>query len=156
MSDASCHPRPAGRPEDAGQLRRRRIPRGERAQGLVEFALVLPLFLILILATIDFGMGLRQYIVMTNSAREGARVGAVGETEAKITETVVDRSAGVLTTSDVTVTGALGASGTDVKVEVAKSYNFITPLGNLIALVTPGCSPSPCLPMTISATMRLE
>ena len=49
----------------------------ERGQGMVEFVLVLPIFLLLVFAIIDFGMGFHAWLTVTNSAREGARIGAV-------------------------------------------------------------------------------
>jgi Flp pilus assembly protein TadG len=49
----------------------------EGGQSLVEFSLVmLPLFIIL-LAIIQFGFIFNSYVTMTNSAREGARLGTV-------------------------------------------------------------------------------
>jgi Flp pilus assembly protein TadG len=41
---------------------------------LIEFALVLPLLLLLLLGIIDFGLLFQRYQVVTNAAREGARV----------------------------------------------------------------------------------
>jgi hypothetical protein len=132
-----------------------RLARGERAQGLVEFALVLPLFLVLILATVDFGWALRAYITATNSAREGARVGAVGENEAGVVGKVVSTSSGLLSSANVTVTGEQGAPGTSVRVDVDYDYDYITPLGSLVSMLTGGTLPSP-LPINTSATMRIE
>jgi Flp pilus assembly protein TadG len=45
----------------------------ERGQSLVEFAVILPLLLLIVLATVDLGMGFKTYIALTNAAREGAR-----------------------------------------------------------------------------------
>ncbi|MGC9523155.1 MAG: TadE/TadG family type IV pilus assembly protein [Anaerolineae bacterium] len=50
--------------------------RKQRGQSLVEMALVLPLLLLLVAAVADFGRAFNSYIVITNAAREGARVGA--------------------------------------------------------------------------------
>src|SRR3972149_4234930 len=55
-----------------------RLFRAARGQSLVEFALVIPILLILVFGIIDFGMGLRSYISLTNATREGARFAAVG------------------------------------------------------------------------------
>lgn len=41
---------------------------------MVEFALVLPLLLLVVLGIIDFGFMFQRYEVVTNAAREGARV----------------------------------------------------------------------------------
>ena len=51
--------------------------RRERGQSLVETAVVLPILLLLLAATVDFGRAFDAYIVLTNAAREGARFGAV-------------------------------------------------------------------------------
>jgi Flp pilus assembly protein TadG len=56
-------------------------PRGQRTgapaacpgQGLVEFALVVPLFLLLVFAIIDFGILFEHRITLDNAARNGAR-----------------------------------------------------------------------------------
>ncbi len=133
----------------------RRSRRRERGQSLVEFALVLPIFLIITLAAIDFGWALRAYVISTNAAREGARVGVVGSSSDAIKTAVVDRSAGLLTTSNVSVTNAKGASGTNVTVGVTYSYNYITPLGSLVSTFTGGSLPSP-LAIQATAVMRLE
>jgi Flp pilus assembly protein TadG len=49
----------------------------QAGQSLVEFALVLPLLLILLLGIIEFGLLLYDQAVITNAAREGARAGIV-------------------------------------------------------------------------------
>src|ERR671932_212438 len=49
----------------------------ERGAALVELALVLPVLLILLLGTIDFGKALNYWIDETHLANEGARWAAV-------------------------------------------------------------------------------
>jgi Flp pilus assembly protein TadG len=48
----------------------------QRGQGLVEFALFVPLFLVLLLAMLDFGFALYTNLTLEYASREGARVGA--------------------------------------------------------------------------------
>jgi Flp pilus assembly protein TadG len=122
---------------------------------MVEIALVLPFFLVVVMATIDFGWGLHSYIVMTNAAREGARAGVVGASEADIKARVVEKSSGLLETSDVTVTNPQGAPGTDLTVRVDYDHSFISPLGPLLNTLSGGTVPDP-LPMSSSTTMRME
>ncbi len=45
----------------------------ERGAALVEFALSLPLLLVVIAGIVDFGFVFQRYEVITNAAREGAR-----------------------------------------------------------------------------------
>ena len=53
--------------------RRRGLAREDGAE-LVEFALVFPLLLLVVLGIVDFGFLFQRYEVITNAAREGARV----------------------------------------------------------------------------------
>ena len=53
---------------------RRKQPSSERGAELVEFALVLPLLLLLVLGIVDFGFLFQRFEVVTNAAREGARL----------------------------------------------------------------------------------
>ena len=58
--------------------RRNRRTRG-RGQGLVEFALVFPIFLLVLVALFDLGRAVFAYNTLTNAAREGARLAIVNQ-----------------------------------------------------------------------------
>jgi Flp pilus assembly protein TadG len=88
---------------------RRRSDRG-RGQSLVEFALVVPLFLLLVAGMIDFGLGLNASITVTNAAREGARLGVV----TKLTTLESDFTTAVTTRVQSMLTGL--ASGATITV----------------------------------------
>ena len=88
--------------------------------------LVLPLFLVIVMATVDAGWALRSYIVLTNAAREGARDGVVGGSEEEIKTIVANKSSGLLEESDVTVTNARTAPGTDLSVKVEYEHHYIS------------------------------
>lgn len=51
--------------------------RGERGNALIEMTLTLPLLLLIIMGVFDFGLAFQRYEVVTNAAREGARVGVL-------------------------------------------------------------------------------
>ena len=50
-----------------------RYATSETSQGLVEFALIAPIILLLILFIVDFGRGIYYYVTIDNAANEGAR-----------------------------------------------------------------------------------
>ncbi len=52
----------------------RRFLRAESGAELIEFSLTLPLLLLLVLGMIEFGFLFREYEIVTNAAREGARI----------------------------------------------------------------------------------
>lgn len=102
---------------------------------MVEFALLLPLFLIVIFIIVDFGVGISRWVVLTNSTREGARLGAVGASTADITDKVVSTSNDLLDPTDVSVyyldrdgNGVFGDRGNSVVVKSDYKYGLITPL----------------------------
>jgi Flp pilus assembly protein TadG len=66
------------------QLVGRHRPHG-RGQSLVEFALVLPLFLVLVMGIVDLGLSVFAYNSITNAAREGARLAIVNQDTTKVT-----------------------------------------------------------------------
>jgi Flp pilus assembly protein TadG len=51
--------------------------RGQRGNALVEFALVLPLLLLILFGTIEFSIALYDKAIITNASREAARAGVV-------------------------------------------------------------------------------
>jgi Flp pilus assembly protein TadG len=55
----------------------RRRPRGSRGQALVEFALVAPVFFLMLFSLIDFGRYVYYVQILNNAAREGSRYAIV-------------------------------------------------------------------------------
>jgi Flp pilus assembly protein TadG len=51
--------------------------KNERGQTMVEFALVLPILVVLVLAIAQFGVAFNHYLALTDAARAAARQGAV-------------------------------------------------------------------------------
>jgi len=103
---------------------------------MVEFALVLPLMLIVLFIIVDFGVGLTRWITVTNAARQGARCGAVGADTPVITQRVVDSSNGIVDPANVAVSYSAQppAIGDSVVVNVEYDYNLITPVGRFLTL----------------------
>jgi Flp pilus assembly protein TadG len=96
--------RRTGRPDEA-----------RRGAALVEMALVLPIFCTVILGIVEFGRAMMVAQLLTNGAREGARVAIMpGSTKADVENAVLDfveSSVGVSrekVTVTVTVTAAAG------------------------------------------------
>ena len=101
----------------------------DRGAAVVEFALLLPLLLLLLFGIIDFGRALNAQITITQAAREGARLDALGQPN------VVSRTqAAAVGLSGVTVTVVTscppGAGpGVNADVEVTYPFTFVTPIG---------------------------
>jgi Flp pilus assembly protein TadG len=107
--------------------------RSERGAELVEFALVLPLLLVVITGIADFAFLLRSYEVTTNAAREGARVavlpgyGAAAAT-ARVAEYINAGGGGttfVTTVTPVPVDMGAGNVGSGVQVTVQYTHDFL-------------------------------
>lgn len=108
-----------------------RLRRAEEGQALVEFALVVPFLLVFIIGIVEFGRAWNLHQVLTDAAREGARVAVVddGTIALATVENAVKRgiaSAGANPVhADIDVTGLNGVTGTPATVEVAFPYQFI-------------------------------
>jgi Flp pilus assembly protein TadG len=139
-----------------------RRARGIRGAELVEFALVLPLLLVVFAAIIDFGFLFQRYLVVTNAAREAARMAALpGYT----TSDVQDRArqyvlTGLGLASDPpgyqanVQAGTAGAPAYAVRtVTVQLTYNYLV-LGPIMSLV--GGGPFGEITLTARSTMRVE
>ncbi|HET9199797.1 MAG TPA: TadE family protein [Dehalococcoidia bacterium] len=134
-------------------MRRKRHPGKDKESGqaIVEFAIVLPLLLILLFGVIDFGRALQTYITINNASREGARLGAINP-EADIEGKVRD-AAGAFDNDSLTVAVDFPdgeASGESVVVDVDYEYSFITPLGSFVE------SLAGTLTLGTSSDMRIE
>jgi Flp pilus assembly protein TadG len=141
--------------------------RKDRGQSLVEFALALPIFLILVMGIIDFSWGLKSWISITNAAREGARYGAEhcssGDyTNSDIEQRAIDTASGLaesnLTASVDTSSGvscdATPNSGESLVVNVTYDYELITPLAGMLSIFGGGIPSS--VTLNTSADMRIE
>ena len=56
-----------------------RTKQARNGQGLVEFALILPVLVLIFMGIVDFGRAIYAYNAVSNAAREGARTGIVDQ-----------------------------------------------------------------------------
>lgn len=107
----------------------------ERGAAAVEFALVFPIFLVLVLGCVEFGFQLFQLGSAAGAAREGARAAAiseddaVGDAEAKVDHYLTGLlPGGVVPTVNVGPLSADGRcqTGQAVVVEVTYTYSSLT------------------------------
>jgi Flp pilus assembly protein TadG len=148
--------------------RLRKLHRAENGTQTVEFALLLPVLLLLIFGMIDFGRGYFSWLIITNGAREGARAASVGKPlttiSTRVQAAVTGLPVGSVTTGTCpTTAGALcisavnvqGGSGTSVTVHVTYNFSFLV-VPRLVSLVGASTLPGGAFPLRAHATMRLE
>ena len=127
----------------------RRTKGQPRGQTLVEFALVLPIFILLLVGILDFGRAIYAYNTISNASREAVRVGIVDQNANTVEAKAIGRAASLgLTPADVDVTFrqpngsatvciAPIAIACDVEVVVRYRYVAATPIiGNLVGVLT--------------------
>jgi hypothetical protein len=71
------------------------VKQHSRGQALAEFALVLPLLVLLLMAIFDFGRLIYAYNTVSNAARAGARVAVIDQTKANIDDRVMQTLLGL-------------------------------------------------------------
>jgi len=114
--------------------------RGEHGQALVEFALVVPIFLLLLLGIVEFARAWNVYEVLTDAAREGARRAVVDNpsvTEPDIVAVVQaagGRASITIEADDITITGFRGGRGnpTTIRIEYEHELKWVGPLLGLL------------------------
>ena len=107
--------------------------RSELGAELIEFILVFPILMLLLAGILDFGMLLRNYEVVTNAAREGARVAILDGYQAADVEARIDQylqAAGMdgthsVAVATIPVTTAAGTM-TARSVTLNYTYQFVT------------------------------
>jgi Flp pilus assembly protein TadG len=124
----------------------------DEGQAVVEFAVILPVLLLVLFAILQFGVLFNNYIQVTAAAREGARKAATSRTlgvaGAESAATAAKSAAPGLTTSNLGITypnSPTFVQGSDVKVQVTYPYSI-----SIIGLVVSSGN------LTASTTMRVE
>ena len=123
------------------------ISRSQKGQSLVEFVLLLPVFIILLFGIIEFGRLWETMNVLTSAAREGARVAAVTNPNVGAATGAAQNilSAANIQGATVTVSGPNAAN----EVVVTVNFNYTPITGSII----PGIGP---FALTRSTTMYWE
>lgn len=130
---------------------------------LIEYALVLPMLLLVVLGIAEFGFMFQRYEVITNAAREGARIAVLpGYSTADVQNRVVayvreGRVPVALTNPsvlvadvDIPVPGRLPISARRVTVTYTHNYMFLPGIGALFGTTYA------TVPLTAIAEMRME
>jgi Flp pilus assembly protein TadG len=136
-----------------------------RGQALVEFALLLPFVLLLLIGIVEFGRAWQAKQTLTDAAREGARLAAVGnptytlDTVRVKVKTMMNKAG--FDSSQVTITypdgcrfptcSPITSTNWMTSVTLAMPYRFVA-LHRLITLVTNGGN----LTFRSTARMRIE
>ena len=142
-----------------------RLNSRERGSAMVETAIVLPILLVLMVGIFEVGRAYETWQVLTNAAREGARMavmpsGSVPTTTALIRQYMAD---GQLTKSASAVvvvnrTASINVNGNAVSasaVTVDYPFEFIM-LQPVVRLVAPGATVGGPLTMRATSIMRNE
>lgn len=106
---------------------KRKLLKFEKGQELVEYALILPILLLILMSILDLGRAVYYYSAIHNSAREGARYGIVFPNDLTGIEDVVRQKSVGLDPAGLTVTLSLPDEDT-IQVVVTFRFIAITPI----------------------------
>jgi TadE-like protein len=82
---------------ERSDMRIGRLCRQRRGAALVEFAIVVPLLMLLLMGIMEFGMILHDYLSISQGAREGVREAAIGSPRAKVRQRTMRASLPAIT-----------------------------------------------------------
>jgi Flp pilus assembly protein TadG len=140
--------------------------RSERGQSLIETALTLPLLLLVSVGIFEFGRAYQTWQIVTNAAREGARMSVLpgsttGDVQDRVRRYLSDGAlpryadAGVVVTPNAQITLASGGAVSASLVTVNYPFQFML-LNPIVRLVVSGSTVGADFTMTSSAQMRNE
>lgn len=129
--------------------RTRKMTGGTGGQSLVEFALVVPILLLLIVGIADFGRAWMAHNVLTGAAREAVRIAAVNAASTSTDNSWRSRAEAIMTSAGLTGPSPQLAEAGDA-VSVTVSCNF-TPV---VAGFLPGLGGP--IQLNSTTTMRKE
>lgn len=117
--------------ERTGMKSIKRLVREQQGAAALEFALVAPLFLILMFGVLDFGLAMYAKGLITHASQEGARYGMTYQLSPLTASDIQGHVQDYLSKAKfsqpvtITVTGAGGVSGTPLAVRVDYTYHFL-------------------------------
>ncbi len=116
-----------------------RVGRGSRARdrgtSTVEFAIVVPLLLMLVFGIIDFGRMASAHVRLSAAARAAAQVYALGGSGSQATQAANDVfHSGTVTVQLVAACGITPPIGAMARVTVRYRFRFVTPVTALAGL----------------------
>src|SRR5881398_2476607 len=76
------------------------LMKSEKGQSLVEFALVLPLLILLLFGIIDFGRIFNAYLTIDHAGRDAARTASIGKDDDTVKSTAASDASSIGLTKD--------------------------------------------------------
>ena len=105
-------------------------PSDEKGQSMVEFAMIVPILLLIVVGIIEFGFMFSGFLTLTNASREAARAISLGATDANAIQRAKDSSMQLDGTQMVVVidpNSGTRQQGDMVTVTISYEYDFLTP-----------------------------
>jgi Flp pilus assembly protein TadG len=124
----------------------RSLFRPRRGQAVLESALLLPVFLLVVFGVLDLGRIVFLQTQLENAVREGARAGQVMQPFSE-------------TTVRTRVTSQAGLAGANVTATCSASCGYgstVTVTATLPVTVVVGLVPAPAIPLSAAASVRIE
>ena len=132
----------------------------DAGQSLVEFAILVPVLMGVVIGIFEFGRAWNVDQVLTNAAREGARLAVIGtSTEGNVleaVETALTNASLDPSVATISVDGMEDAFGSPATVQIQYPYEFVF-LGPIMAFLGDGEGDTPgAITLTSQITMRNE
>lgn len=127
------------------------VLKNNRGQSMVEFAIVLPILLLILLGIMEFGILFSNQLILESASREGTRYAVLGATDGEVITYIEDLTSNLDDSRlSINISPSQGArsKGNPLTVTLTYQYQFLYALfgdrfGNIIELKA-------------DATMRIE
>jgi Flp pilus assembly protein TadG len=104
--------------------------KSERGQSVVEFALVLPLLIVMLFAIVDISRVFHASLTLDHAGREAARAASVHQEADEVRQTAVENASSIsLAPASVSINPPSDrVTGDNVEVTIKYNVSFLTPL----------------------------
>jgi Flp pilus assembly protein TadG len=141
----------------------KRLKKNERGAALLETAIIVPIILLISVGIFEFGRAYQTWQVLTNAAREGARLAVIQGTKdddvrARVNAYLKGGGLTELPADKIAVSRSVALTGSDTASRIQINYPFsFMVLNPVVKLVTPGSTTGKdAITMMSSAIMRNE
>lgn len=124
--------------------------------------MIMPMILLISVGIFEFGRAYQTSQVLTNAAREGARLAVIdgrtdGDVRARVNKYVTDGGLTALTDANIQVNRTVALTGTATASSVTITYPFqFMMLNPIVRMVTPASTTGAPITLTAATLMRNE
>ncbi|MFA9399265.1 MAG: TadE/TadG family type IV pilus assembly protein [Clostridiaceae bacterium] len=108
-----------------------KVIKDNKGQALVEFAIILPILMLIVMGIIQFGFMINSYLTIANLSREAARLGIIGSSYSEIENDIIFKAPNLDADElsiNISPSDSNRKSGDTLNVKIYYNYKLTVPI----------------------------